>query len=153
MSNTNIQQNIPLNKDTTNELVGLIDDKINSRTNEYTFSYYFPSVNRYNPRSNMYRPYLPKEFPIYPANWDGVRDISTESGLYGIEQRIGLDCDYFLGLQPTTNIHTQMGLEQPHSEEYWISQFGAVEGLPIQSFKLYENTKALQNDTPNFEDL
>lgn len=34
--------------DKTNELVSSIDAKLNLRTNQYQFTHYFPSVNRFD---------------------------------------------------------------------------------------------------------
>jgi len=141
--------------DKTNESVSSIDVKLNLRTEQHQFTHYFPSVNRFDPRSNFFRPYIEKEFPQYPVNMEGIRDVPVESTLYGIRQQIGKDCNYILDVTPTTTLGTQMGTEhgqeQKQSDSYWLSQFRAVKDVQIQQFKINENTHALNNDNQLFD--
>ena len=137
-----------MNDNKTNEPIASIDRKINNNIETYQFTHYFPSVNRFDPRSNFYRPYIDKQFPQYPLNMDGIRDIPVESTLYGIQQRICQECDYTLNIEPTTTLGTKIGTEPAQSDEYWIAQFQAVEDVHIHSFAINQNTHALNNDEP-----
>ena len=140
-----------MNDNKTNEPIASIDRKINDNIETYQFTHYFPSVNRFDPRSNFYRPYIDKKFPQYPLNMTGIRDVPVESTLYGIQQRIGQECDYALNIEPTTTLRTMIGTEPSQSDAYWISQFGVAEDFPIQSFAINQNTHALNNDEPPAE--
>lgn len=133
--------------DKTNELRLLVNNKINDRANDRTWTNYFPSVNRLDPRQNMSYEYISKHFPEEPKNMIGIRDVPLESNLYDIEQRIGEECDFRLGVIPTTQIRTNLGLEPQESESYWKPTFDAVEDYPVQPFSINEITKSLNENS------